>query len=324
MIAATKKYLSWAIKLTIAFAAILFTWQKLSNEKNITKFLFIIQHLNTNPVILVLLAVVVLMFLNWFSEAYKWQLLIYKAEPISFYTSVQSVFSGLSVGIITPNRIGDYGTRILFLRPRMRVFGLVALGIGVYAQFVFTNIIGTVAALIFLHYYIHISAYLWAIAAVALIIYCVVLVLLCFNLRVINRFFLSFKFFKRFERFFSLLNDFETSRLLKLWAISLFKIIILVTQYYLIIHLLIPGISFWQVALMILLLFSVQTFAPTIELLDLGVRGASAIYFFSFVSHQDIAILLSTGLIWLINLILPAAIGLIFVFQLNIFEQTKD
>jgi uncharacterized membrane protein SirB2 len=96
LIAATKKYLSWAIKLTVAFAAILFTWQKLSNEKNINKFLFIMQHLNTHKVILMLSAVIILMLFNWFSEAYKWQLLIYKAEPISFYTSIQSVFCGIS------------------------------------------------------------------------------------------------------------------------------------------------------------------------------------------------------------------------------------
>ena len=78
-----------------------------------------------------------------------------------------------------------------------------------------------------------------------------------------------------------------------------------------------------QVAMMVILLVTVQTITPTIDILDIGVRGITAVYFFHFVTNQDIAIMAITALIWLINLIIPAIIGLFFIIRLDLFRQNK-
>ncbi|MBL7753676.1 MAG: flippase-like domain-containing protein, partial [Chitinophagaceae bacterium] len=62
------------------------------------------------------LVVIVLMIVNWTIEAQKWRFLLKGTENFSLWTSLQSVLTGLAVSVITPNRIGEYMGRILYLR----------------------------------------------------------------------------------------------------------------------------------------------------------------------------------------------------------------
>jgi Uncharacterised protein family (UPF0104). len=67
---------------------------------------------------------VALMPVNWALETYKWYVLVNKFQPISFAKSFESVLSGLSFAMNTPNRIGEYGGRILYLQPAFRLRGI--------------------------------------------------------------------------------------------------------------------------------------------------------------------------------------------------------
>jgi hypothetical protein len=58
---------------------------------------------------------------------------------------------------------------------------------------------------------------------------------------------------------------------------------------------------------------------PSLDLFDIGVRSVTASYFFSFVTKQDVAVIACTASIWLINIIIPAILGVYFVFKLNFF-----
>ena len=57
-----------------------------------------------------------LVFVNWGFEAKKWQVLLKPLQPINFFTAFKSVLSGVTLSINTPNRIGEYGGRILYIR----------------------------------------------------------------------------------------------------------------------------------------------------------------------------------------------------------------
>ena len=104
---------------------------------------------------------------------------------------------------------------------------------------------------------------------------------------------------------------------------SLARFTVFTTQYILIIHLLIPEIPFYQVSLLVFILFFVQSALPSLDLLDIGVRSMTATYFFSFITHQEIAIMASAASIWLVNLIIPAILGSFFVFKLNFFGNNS-
>lgn len=296
-------------------------WGKLNNNENLERFSAIIHHLDNTSVTLTIGAISLLMLLNWVVEAYKWRLLVKGVEPISYWTALQSVFCGLSLGIITPNRIGEYGSRMFFLRPRKRIFGLIAMSTGAFSQFVLTNIVAAVAIAVFLHQYKGVEMQWTWIFLIGATVYCTFLMILYYNIHLIEKPLRRLKFMKRYMHFFSILSSYDNGFLTGIMGICLFRLLILIVQYYLIVHLLIPSITFPQVTLMIVLLFSVQTVAPTIDLLDIGVRGATAAYFFGYITHQDVAILATTAIIWLINLIIPGIIGVFFVSKLNIFNK---
>jgi uncharacterized membrane protein YbhN (UPF0104 family) len=304
--AKNKSLINWCVKACIFILATVFIWKKLVNNKNLGNFRQMVQGLNKTQVIVVLTAVFLLMLVNWVTEAYKWRMQLKDIAVISLWTSIQSVFCGLTVGVITPNRIGDYGARVFFLSPRRRAYGLVALGIGALAQFILITI----------------SAAIIVALSTVFAIFAGMLSLLYFNMGIIKTLIDKVKFLTRYKHFFDILSDYKKPFLIKILAICLFRLCLLIVQYYLIIHLLIPGLTFMQVTLMITLIIGVQTVLPTIEILDIGVRGATSIYFFSFITHQDIAILAASSLIWFINLIIPAIIGLCFVHKLKIFSLT--
>ena len=65
--------------------------------------------------------VISLVFVNWGIEARKWQVLLRTLQQVSFFTAYKSVLSGVTLSINTPNRIGEYGGRILYVQEGKRI-----------------------------------------------------------------------------------------------------------------------------------------------------------------------------------------------------------
>ena len=89
----------------------------------------------------------ILIPLNWGFEAKKWQLLGQKLEPISYLRAYRAVMVGLTLGFITPNRLGDYAGRVLELKSKQRLEAIGAIFIGRFCQLVATVIVGSVGLL---------------------------------------------------------------------------------------------------------------------------------------------------------------------------------
>src|SRR5581483_2865838 len=68
-----------------------------------------------------LLLTVLLMFVNWGLEGRKWQVIIKRIQRLSFIQSCKAVFTGTTLAFFTPNRIGEYMGRILYLDEGKRV-----------------------------------------------------------------------------------------------------------------------------------------------------------------------------------------------------------
>lgn len=264
------------------------------------------------------------MFVNWLLEAAKWKFLIKKIQPISTWRAIESVFCGLTLAVFTPNRVGEYGGRVFFLSPRKRIIGIIAMGVGAVAQMVVTNILGAIALLWFIFY--HTDANIWLFYGIAFlaVVFCIFFLLLYFNINILLKFLSTVQFLKKLKKFFTVLARYGTKELSTVFFYSLLRYIVFTSQYCLIITLLIPQIAFGSMVMMVLILFFIQSALPSLDLLDVGVRTMTATYFFSFITTNDIAIMASTALIWLINLIIPAILGSVFVFKLNFFGTSHN
>jgi uncharacterized membrane protein YbhN (UPF0104 family) len=94
--------------------------------------------------ILFLSIVFILMIFNWTIEAQKWRLLLVETEKFSLWKSLQSILTGVAVSVITPNRIGEYMGRILYLRNVHKIQGITVTIIGSFAQLIITGFLGLI------------------------------------------------------------------------------------------------------------------------------------------------------------------------------------
>jgi hypothetical protein len=69
------------------------------------------------------------------------------------------------------------------------------------------------------------------------------------------------------------------------------------------------------------LIFWAMAIVPTIAIAEIGIRGETALFFLAPLSTNHFGIVSSTLLLWLINLIIPALIGCLFVFKMKIYDD---
>ncbi|MGK6349885.1 lysylphosphatidylglycerol synthase domain-containing protein [Parapedobacter sp. DT-150] len=320
----TKKILGIVLKVTILLLVAWVLYRKLNNHQNLQEFKRLMHSLGTFTVITTLSVVVLMMFANWLLEAVKWRYLCRPVERISLWKAVQSVFCGLTWAIFTPNRIGEYGGRVMFLKPRKRIFGAVAMGVGALAQLVMTSVAGSLSIAWFVNRFFDISI----IAGVALwllaIAYAGFFLTLYFNVRWISSWIKRIGFLKRFQRFFEILTRYSPRELTVVFLNSLARFAIFTSQYCILMLVIIPDIRFMPMLLMIFILFFVQSALPTLDLFDFGVRSVTASYLYAHITGQDIAVMAIASCIWFINLILPAILGSVFVLKINFFGDTAN
>lgn len=319
-----KKLLNLLLKIAIVVFAAIFIGFKLSNNENLRNFKQIIAGLEATEVIASLGSILVLMFGNWILEALKWKFLVKRVEVISTQKAIESVFCGLTWAVFTPNRIGEYGGRVLFLSPRKRILGVIAMGVGAVGQMIITNVLGSFATCWFTLQFLNLSTATYSLLIGASIITSILLLLFYFNIRILKYWLEKIRFFHRFRKFFGLLAVYKKKDLLIVFLFSISRFIVFTSQYCIILYLLIPQLPFFGMLMMIFILFFIQSALPSLDLLDIGVRTMTATYVFSFITHQDVAVMASTAYIWFINLIVPAILGSIFVFKLNFFGNVRN
>ncbi|MEO1627193.1 MAG: lysylphosphatidylglycerol synthase domain-containing protein, partial [Bacteroidota bacterium] len=107
-----------------------------------------------------LLLTILLIPLNWAFETSKWQALIKNFAPLSFGKAYQAVLSGVTLSIFTPNRIGEYGGRILFLPAEHHWKGVFATLVGSFAQLLVLIGLGIIGLGAFAARYLALEGYL--------------------------------------------------------------------------------------------------------------------------------------------------------------------
>ena len=84
-----------------------------------------------------------------------------------------------------------------------------------------------------------------------------------------------------------------------------------------------PQIPVFPMMMMVFILFFIQSALPSLDLLDVGVRSMTASAFFVYITDQKLAVIAAVSSIWLINLIIPAILGSVFVLKLKFFDRAS-
>lgn len=318
-----KKIVSYSIKAAIIFLVFWVIFRRLVNNQNLKDFAGFLKQISAWEIALVLGTTIFLMFLNWGIEVFKWQRLVQSIEKISFWRAVESVFCGLTIAVFTPSRIGEYGGRVFFLSPRRRIAGIVAMAVGNIGQMVLTNIFGSIAICFFINKFVNIDYRLFYILIVVVAAFCGFMAIFYFNIRWVRSLLISIRFTRKYQKFYSVLNRYKKSELFKILLYCLARYIVFSTQYLLLLHWLIPELHYADMIMMLCILFFIQSTLPSLDLFDIGVRSLTATYFFKFITDDHVAVIATTACVWLINIIIPAILGVYFVFKLKFFGNSE-
>ncbi len=68
-------------------------------------------------------------------------------------------------------------------------------------------------------------------------------------------------------------------------------------------------------------LFLVLAIVPTIPIADLGIRGEVCIQLFGLLSSNTAGIAFTAATIWIVNLIIPALAGSLFILGIKLFRN---
>ncbi|MFB0924241.1 MAG: lysylphosphatidylglycerol synthase domain-containing protein, partial [Vicingaceae bacterium] len=105
------KYINLLIRFVIGAIAVYFIYFRIAED-----FFIDFYKIETKNIDLFILGIVlILMFLNWGIEAVKWRFTIRNIEEISIFKSFKLIFTGITLGFLTPNRIGEIPARALLL-----------------------------------------------------------------------------------------------------------------------------------------------------------------------------------------------------------------
>lgn len=268
-----------------------------------------------------LAAAALLIFLNFSSEAIKWQRLVNRLEPVSFLKALSGVLSSLTMAITTPNRIGDVITRGLILKPGHRLAGTGHTFLCILAQMVVTVTLGLVGAATYLpsnDYLLQDKSDSWMVTLSVSIATGLILVALYFSIDRLSGFFQRFRWLKVFHPFLLALQGISFKDKSFLLLFSTIKFLTYITQFYLILHFfgiqLPPFTGLSAIALIYLILHFVPV--PTVG--DLGVRGSVSILILGPYTTDVPAIVFTTFLIWIINIMIPALIGLVLLRKIRL------
>lgn len=271
-----------------------------------------------------LIFAILLMPLNWAFETLKWLELIKDIEKLSFWKAFRAILSGVTLSVFTPNRIGEYGGRILFVSPENNWKGVIATLVGSFSQLLVLLAMGLLGLLVFAGNYLNLDPLLLkslmfsGIGVIGLMLFCFynvdLIVPVAKRIPFIHR-------LRKFTKHIGVLRNYNNLQLSKALMYAFLRYMVYTAQYYLLLRFF--GISLDPVTAIsgIATLFLLQTSIPLPPLMGLMARGELALFIWGIFTESQIEILASSFSLWLLNLILPALFGMIFILNINVLKS---
>lgn len=263
------------------------------------------------------IAALLLLPVNMLLESRKWQVLVRNTVPLTLMQALGSVLTGIAFSMITPNRIGEYPGRMLALRkdftPRMVSVSV----LGATAQLMAILSGGIIG----LWYYQQLAGK-WPL---------IVWMLNLLVISLIGAFYFSFskwaylieriKWLKKLSRYGALLRNVSRRLQWTVLGLSLLRFSVFTLQYYLALRWM--GLALPPVEGMALcaLFFWAMAIIPSISLAETGIRAEVSWQIFQQYGGDAGVVFTATMMLWLVNLIVPAAIGALMLLRVRYLSR---
>lgn len=274
-----------------------------------------------------LIAVLVLMPFNWMAESEKWLQFVRRHQVMPRRTALMAVLAGVSVSLFTPNRVGEFGGRILFVRPEGRWIAAIANLVGNFAQYMVLLATGVAGAIYVMCRFEVIDQRLGWLLVAGGTIGLAGMAWWYFHIEGVIAFVRKLPVLKPLQFIWNYLNlgilrEFTRNELIDIIRWAAIRYSIYAFQYFCLLHFFSIHVDVLGGFSGIAALFLLQTSIPMPPVTGLVARGNLAVLLWSQFGANEISSLAATFTLWVINLIIPALIGTFAIVYVRI-ENTS-
>ncbi len=273
-----------------------------------------------------LLVVALMMPVNWYWESVKWRMLMSPLARLSMTTASKSVLVGLATSLFTPNRIGEYLGRVWLAPKGKRWQAAAALLLGSFVQMAMIGILGLLAILYLLNHGVGLAIIpsdgQWiAVFAVML------MALGCFfgAGRIVGwiRQQLPDPWRDKITKHLLFYQNYGRQQSWKILCYTIGRLILYTFQYFLLLRFF--GISaHWLICISsILACYFIQTNLPIPASIGLLARGEITLLIWNYFDVNELSVLAASYSLWVINVLLPALVGMVFVLKMNMLKSLE-
>lgn len=267
----------------------------------------------------------VFMPVNMAFETRKWQKSIQPVERVPFRKAFTAIFTGITAGMMFPNRTGDFLGRIFILEKGNRIKAAMLTFVGNIAQMLVTVSLGCIAWIFFAqeNYYV-------------LVISLIIIVLgylLYFNIHIFTHLqrLIPMKWRSRAEKYVDIFSSFSRRDLTHILLLALAKYAVYSFQFVLLIWAFDVPLSYFDAMIPIMITYLLMTVIPYITITEIAVRGGVCISVFeAWLNIKGIStsftmmVFSASTMLWLYNLAIPAILGLFFIRKLKFIRRSYE
>ncbi|MDR0194658.1 MAG: hypothetical protein LBI73_06000 [Myroides sp.] len=303
----TKQYLVLLIKILVVSAAFYYIYNQLSNDDTLD-FHILSEVVSKPENYLAIFALMCLTFSNRFVEILKWQNLSSLIKPVSVGQAAKQVLSALTLGIFTPNGIGEYAGKALYFEkkdaPRVIFLNMVCNGV----QVIYAIVFGLIGLSILNQFHEIIpNTYLYIVYGVIAVVF-----MLLFSIRNF-----AIKGYS-IQTIVNLLNEIPKKKHRKNLFLALLRYASFTHQYVILYYLFGVDIPYFELLCAVSAIYLMASSLPNFQFLEFAVKGSIAMFIFTALDVNQWVVALVATLIWLLNIVLPISIGSYFVLTFKV------
>lgn len=300
----TKSAILQVLKWFVLVLSYSFLIYKFVTFTNYTELLIHLQHLSFRQFAFLIL-VFILLPINIFLEAYKWQQLVSKTEVIILKNALKAVLAGFSTGFASPNRVAEMAGRMLYISPKHRKIAAVYSLLNSLTQNYVIALVGLPAA------FIYFSATSGSLAINSWLYF---IILLFFLAGITVSFFIlkpivQSGFVRKRIGFVEDIARLNACNYLKINFISLVRFCVFSVQFYCMLLFFGVDISMMHALISIPTSYLLVTFTPSFAFSEAAIRSSYAVSIIGFYAPQTIGIALAGFALWFINYGIPMMLG---------------
>jgi hypothetical protein len=251
------------------------------------------------------LGILILSVINWWFEIFKWQELVGTIQPVSFARACEQTLGSLTASIFTPNRVGEYGAKVLYfpqpLRKRIILLNFVSNSM----QMTVTTCFGVLG--LWLYPLPTGLPRMWVFLTLAILALILVLVVVGYKKISLYGYNLQDVIFK--------IKELPQTAMRSVFQLSVLRFLVFSHQWYFLLELMGASVPYPTAMATIFAMYFLASLVPTIHLMDVAIKGGVGVLLFANLGINEWIVISVTSLMWVFNLVLPVLVGSVYVLK---------